>query len=119
MRDVYKACFEAGIKLGALYHQFTGMPVRIEFIKKLERIIEESVKSQPHVIQVEVKIDEKRVRNDYSKMGYAELKGEHLKVRLTVEVGNVRVSARLEYDSELKYPLMRLTDVVTEIPEDG
>ncbi len=117
MRDELKACFEAGIKLGALYHQFTGMPVRTEFIRETEKIIEESVKSQPHVIHAEVMIDEERLRKDYSRMGYAELRGEHLKVEITVRVGKATASARLEYDENLRYPLMKLTEVM-ERPED-
>ena len=37
------AAFEAGIKLGALYHQFVGSPVSPKTADSLERAIEESI----------------------------------------------------------------------------
>lgn len=36
-----RAVFEAGIKLGALYHQFVGTPINTEMLDGLSRIIEE------------------------------------------------------------------------------
>ena len=51
------AAFEAGIKLGALYHQFVGSPVSPKTADSLERAIEESISLQPYVRSVDVRID--------------------------------------------------------------
>ncbi len=118
MKDEFIACFEAGIKLGAVYHQFVGMPLKIEFIKDVERLMEESIKSQPYVVEAEVRINEGRVRRDYSEMGYSELRGEHLTVKVVVEVGKSRAEAILEYNESLRYPLMRLLSVTRGREED-
>jgi hypothetical protein len=108
------ALFEAGIKLGAVYHQFIGMPIRVEFIEEAEKIIAKSIASQPYVIDVNVDIDPEKVKKNYSDFGYAELKGEYLSVTVVVEYGGVRVTAGMDYDEEKEYPLMRIEKIESQ-----
>ncbi len=45
--DAQKACFEAGIKFGTLYHQFTGTPIKPASADSLERATEVAIENQP------------------------------------------------------------------------
>jgi hypothetical protein len=109
--DRDRALFEAGIKLGALYHQFIGTPVSTDTVDELERAIERSVSLQPWVSSVEVKIDREMVRESENKFNYCELRGEMLDVRVVVRYKAVEVHARVKYDEEMDYPLMRVEKV--------
>ena len=108
-----KALFEAGIKLGALYHQFIGTPVSTETVEDLEKTIERSVSIQPWVSSVEVKIDREKVRKceKKNKFQYCELSGEMLDVKVVVRYEAVEVHARVKYEEEMDYPLMRIEKV--------
>ncbi len=101
------AAFEAGIKLGALFHQFIGVPVAKKNVELLERAMESCIKLQPYVADAEVKIDRKKLE-DVSKFGYTSLSPEILKARVVVEFEGERVEAVLEWDEKLRYPLMKL-----------
>ncbi|MEM0330334.1 MAG: dihydroneopterin aldolase family protein, partial [Archaeoglobaceae archaeon] len=57
------ASFEAGIKLGALFHQFIGAPVSEKNAEILERAMESCLKLQPYVIEAKVSIDRKKLKN--------------------------------------------------------
>ncbi len=111
--DRDKALFEAGIKLGALYHQFIGTPVSTETLEKLERAIERSVSLQPWVSSVEVEIDREKVRlcENEQQFKYCELNGEMLDVKVVVRYADVEVHARMKYEEEMDYPLMRVETV--------
>ena len=61
--DRDNALFEAGIKLGALYHQFTGSPVNLNTVSSLEMAIQESISVQPYVEEISVKIDRDMLRS--------------------------------------------------------
>ena len=112
--DRDKALFEAGIKLGALYHQFIGTPVSTKTAKELETAIEKSVSLQPWVSAVKVKIDIEKVRKweRESPFKYCELQGEMLNVEVVVGYEDVEVHARIKYNEEMFYPLMRVEKVV-------
>jgi len=107
LRD--QAIFEAGIKLGALYHQFTGTPVSPESADSLERAIEDSIRNQPYVESIKVRIDREVLKKNINRFGYAELTGLMLEVELLVKVGDVRVHARMRVVDG--YPLMSLERV--------
>ena len=111
--DRDKALFEAGVKLGALYHQFIGTPVGTETVEELERAIERSVSLQPWVSSVEVKIDREKVRmcENENQFKYCELSGEMLDVKVVVRYEAVEVHARVKYEEEMDYPLMRVEKV--------
>jgi Uncharacterized protein conserved in archaea len=111
--DRDRALFEAGIKLGALYHQFTGTPVSTETVEELETTIERSVSLQPWVNFVEVRIDREKVHSceTDNHFNYCELRGEMLNVKVVVRYGNEEVHARVSYEAALDYPLMRVEKI--------
>lgn len=100
------AAFEAGIKLGALYHQFVGTPVSEETADSLERAIERSISLQPYVESVSVRIDRSMLRGNI--FGYSELSGKMIRAEIEIVYEEARVGAVLEYDPERDYPMMHL-----------
>ncbi|RZN37905.1 MAG: hypothetical protein EFT35_05450 [Methanophagales archaeon ANME-1-THS] len=108
-RDI--ALFEAGIKLGALYHQFIGTPVSMATVADLETAIERSVALQPWVSFVDVKIDRARVQRCENEFKYCELRGEMLDVTVVIRYKAVEVQARVKYEEEIDYPLMRIEKI--------
>ncbi|MDO9517820.1 MAG: dihydroneopterin aldolase family protein [Methanosarcinaceae archaeon] len=110
--DRDNALFEAGIKLGALYHQFTGSPVNLKTVESLENAIAQSISVQPFVEDITVSIDRDMVRSNLNdEFGYCELEGRMLDVRINVKYGLAKVRVALEFDAELKYPMMRIESV--------
>lgn len=101
------ASFEAGIKLGGLFHQFIGVPISEKNVEILEKAMESCVRLQPYVVDVEVKIDRKKLK-EKSSFGYCSLSPEMLKARVVVEFEGERVEAVLEWNEKLRYPLMKL-----------
>jgi hypothetical protein len=107
------ALFEAGIKLGALYHQFTGAPVNISTIDSLEQAIKESISVQPYVKKISVTIDRDMVTSRTGeKFKYCELEGRMLDVEARITFGNTTATVGLKYDQSLDYPLMHIIDIV-------
>ena len=109
-----KAGFEAGIKLGALFHQFVGVPVSEENAGIVEKVMERCVKLQPFVEKVRVEIDREMLRKKKSRFGYTSLYPEMLRAEVTVVCGKFRAVAKLEWKED--YPLMELVsiDVIDE-----
>ena len=110
--DRDNALFEAGIKLGALYHQFIGTPVSPETAEDLETAIRECVSLQPWVSSVDAKIDREMLRERANEFSYCELSGNMLDVTVVVRYKTVEVHARVKYEEELDYPLMRVEKVL-------
>lgn len=100
------AAFEAGIKLGALYHQFVGTPVSVKTADSLERAIERSISLQPYVKSVSVRIDRSMLSENV--FGYSELSGKMIRAVVEIVYEGARVRALLEYDPEKDYPMMHL-----------
>ena len=103
---VEKACFEVGIKLGAIFHQFVGLPISPENVEIVERAIESCVKLQPYVVSVNVKIDDEKLRRSLSSFGYTSLLPEMIKAEVVVEVEGSRVKGFLRWRDDLNSPLM-------------
>lgn len=108
--DRDRAAFEAGIKLGAIYHQFVGAPISRDTARHLERAIEAGTRVQPMVEDARVRIDRKRLR-PHGPYRYASLDGDTLAAEVTVRVGKAKATAVLRYVPELDYPLMYLKEV--------
>ena len=108
--DPQRACFEAGIKFGSLYHQFAGTPVSPESARSLERAMGEAIENQPHCESVDVEILDDRVREaiDHDH-GYAELTGRLMEVEMRVDYEGVAVRTRMEMEDG--YPRMKLVSV--------
>lgn len=104
-----EACFEAGIKLGALYHQFVGTPLSEASTKSLERAIEEAAESQRYVREASVSIE----GVEHNRFEYDELEGTMLNVCLVVEKDGVVVEASM--DEEDGYPMMRVDSVDDDV----
>ncbi len=111
---VAKAGFEAGIKLGAVFHQFIGLPISFENVEIIERAIESCVSLQPYVEEVKVEIDREVLRKCISGYGYATLSPEMLRVEVLVSVKeeNLRCKVRAKLEWIEDYPLMYLKEVV-------
>ncbi|MFC7019652.1 MULTISPECIES: dihydroneopterin aldolase family protein [Haloarcula] len=106
-----RACFEAGIKFGSLYHQFAGTPVSPASADSLARAMEEAIENQPHCEAVTVAFDDAALRAAIDEGGadYTELTGRFLEVRMVVDYeGTVVETSMAMVDG---YPLMRVDDV--------
>ena len=99
--------FEAGIKLGGIFHQYLGIPVSSSTAPGLAEAIERAVGLQPYVTSVEVRIDPSRgPRPGRGRFAYRYLTPEMLDVRIQLRDGTAHVEARLVHRPELRYPLM-------------
>ena len=108
--DPQRACFEAGVKFGSLYHQFAGTPVSPESARSLERAMAEAIENQPHCESVDVTILDDRVREAIEHdEGYAELTGRLMEVEMRVAYEGVAVRTRMEMEDG--YPRMKLVSV--------
>lgn len=106
-----RALFEAGVKMGTIYHQFVGMPVDGSNVDILEESIEKGILVQPYVRSVKVSIDRSQFRKKTDEYSYVSLTGNMLDVVLEIWIDGVTVKAEMRYDEELKYPLMYVSDV--------
>ncbi|MEF8779825.1 MAG: dihydroneopterin aldolase family protein [Haloferacaceae archaeon] len=105
-----RACFEAGIKFGSLYHQFAGTPVSPDSTRSLETAMAEAIENQPFCESVTVRIHDDRVREAIDhENGYTELTGSLMDVEMRVVYEEVTVDTRMELSDG--YPLMELVDV--------
>jgi dihydroneopterin aldolase len=101
--------FEAGVKLGGVFHQYLGMPVSARTAAGIARTIERAVALQPFVVWVRVRIDP-RVGGPVGRgpFAYAYLRAEMLDVIVRLRDGPEEVEARLAHRTDLRYPLMRV-----------
>jgi len=109
-----RAIFEAGIALGMVIHQFTGIPIKFkEEVKLLEKVIEYAILSQPFKSEakVNISIDIPKDDNPYS---YTTLKSRNLDVTIVTSYGKTKVKARLRYIPELDYNLAYIEDIIEE-----
>lgn len=110
--DAERAVFEAGIKLGTVYHQFVGAPISKNNVDVLEKSIAEGAKVQPFVKNAEVRIDRSRLREKSTEFDYLTLTGDMLDVRLTVKFRDVKVICEMKHIKEMNYPLMYVKRVI-------
>ena len=101
-----RAIFEGAISMGALFHQFVGTPVDKKKKKILEKSMEESLKLQPAIEDVEVEIRFDKLEESMTEFDYTSLTGDMLDVRIFTKVDNVKATIRIEFIEELNYPLM-------------
>jgi hypothetical protein len=106
--DSEAACFEAGIKFGALYHQFAGTPVSPESAPSLETAIEESIENQPFAESVSVEILTEELAEEIDH-GYTELTGRFMEVEIVVNHEGVEVVTSMAMEDG--YPLMKVESV--------
>jgi len=104
--DREKAAFEAGIKLGALYHQFVGTPISRETADSVEAAIEQAVSLQPCVTDVRVRLNRGMMVSN--RFGYSELAGKMFDAEVTTRVGTAVCRARLHLQGD--YPMMEIIE---------
>ncbi len=109
--DTERAAFEAGIKLGTLYHQFVGMPVGLRNVSEMEQLLEKAISIQPYVSKVAVRIKREMLPPVEEGYGYTSLTGNMLDARLVLKYEKSVITAEIKYMDELDYPLMYITDV--------
>ncbi|HXQ78758.1 MAG TPA: dihydroneopterin aldolase family protein [Thermoplasmata archaeon] len=101
--------FEAGIKLGGVFHQYLGIPVSNRTAGSLSRAIEAAVGLQPFVRRVTVHIQPDRGGPlGRGRFAYRYLTPEMLDVRVRLVDGPTGVEARLQHRPDLRYPLMKV-----------
>jgi hypothetical protein len=104
--------FEAGIKLGGVFHQYVGTPIAPRNAPGLARTIAEAIRLQPYVVGARVRLRPDRGgpvgRGRYA---YRYLTAEMLSVTVRLADLGVEVVARLEYVPALNYPLMTVVSV--------
>ncbi|MCI4335154.1 MAG: dihydroneopterin aldolase family protein [Thermoplasmata archaeon] len=101
--------FEAGIKLGGIFHQYLGIPVTPRTAPALARTIASAVELQPFVEKAQVRVDPKRGGPvGTGRYAYRYLTAEMLHVQVTLRDGPESVVVALEYRPELHYPLMHV-----------
>ena len=104
--DRERAIFEAGIKLGALYHQWVGTPIAQESAASVESAIEKAVILQPFVEEITVRLNRTLMQKNV--FGYSELSGLMFDVEIVTRVGFSYCRAALA--PENGYPLMRILE---------
>ncbi|KZX10211.1 dihydroneopterin aldolase family protein [Methanobrevibacter oralis] len=106
-----RAIFEGAISMGALFHQFVGVPVSKSSKKGLEKAIEESLSLQPAIENVEAEIKFDKLEENMSGFDYTSLSGDMLDVTIYTKVKNAEAKIRIEFIEELNYPLMYVEDI--------
>ena len=104
--------FEAGIKLGGVFHQYLGIPVSSRTAGSLARAIESAVGLQPFVRRVSVRIHPERGGPlGRGRFAYRYLVPEMLEVTVELVDGTSTVIANLRHRPDLRYPLMKVVRV--------
>lgn len=115
--DRERACFEIGIKLGALYHILCGLPISSNprVIESIEKGIEESISCQPYVKSVKININRDKIQGSKeTEFDYDELSGILIGATVVLEFNSVEVTAKVKWIEELKYPLMFIEKIKTK-----
>ncbi len=105
--DKERAIFEAGVKLGSIYHQYTGIPINDSNVDSLERAIEKAVAAQPFVTKVKIGIDRRKVGRAKPAYKYKTLLGDMMDVKVQIKYGKATVQGEMAWVSAMRYPLMR------------
>lgn len=110
--DRERAAFEAGIKMGSVYHQYLGAPVNETNVEALEGAIEAGVRVQPFVEDVRVRIARAKIRGRRgAPYRYYSVTGDMLDVWVRVRYNDVVAEAEMSWVPELRYPLMRIVQI--------
>ena len=110
-----RACFETGIKLGALYHILCGIPISSDedVISSLEKGIEKSISCQPYVKQIKINLARHLINGKKSdEFDYDEITGKIIRAELILEFEEVEITAKIDWVEDLEYPLMFIEKIV-------
>ena len=109
-----RAIFEGAISMGALFHQFVGTPVNKNTKNSLETSMEESLKLEPAIEDIDVTIRFDKLEESMTEFEYTSLTGDMLDVKIYTKVDNVQATIRIEFIEELNYPLMYVEDIIED-----
>ncbi|NMC05845.1 MAG: dihydroneopterin aldolase [Candidatus Lokiarchaeota archaeon] len=113
--DRERACFEAGIKLGAIFHSIVGLPVqnKASVVKAIEEGISASFKSQPYVedVRLRIHVDAGKRFTKQHDFDYTLIKEHMIDLELELLYKKVRISGRIQWVPELEYPLMFVKEI--------
>ena len=109
-----RACFETGIKLGALYHILCGIPISSDekTVKSIENGIEAAISCQPFVKNIKIQLNkDKIVGNQSTPFDYDEITGKIIRAEVLIEFESVEIAAKLDWVDDLQYPLMFIESI--------
>ena len=109
-----RACFESGIKLGALYHILCGIPISSnkEVISSIEKGIEAAISCQPYVKSVKVRLNRENIKGTKSNpFDYDEITGKVIRADLELVYENIDISAKIDWIKNMEYPLMYIEKI--------
>ena len=106
-----RALYEAGIKMGTIYHQFVGTPVNADTVGSLEEGIRSAISVQPYEEDVRIKNDRSSFKKDGDRYSYVSMTGDMIDAVVTIRIGDSKVTAEMRYDAEMGYPLMFVSDI--------
>jgi len=112
-----RAVFEAGVALGAIYHQLVGFPVsrNPNVLRLLSEAFSKAFSLQPYRVKTRVSIAADRLvskpEDSIPYRRYEALRGDQLNVEVETVYKGARVRVCLRYLPELGYPLMYVDDL--------
>jgi hypothetical protein len=109
LSDRERACFETGIKLGALYHILCGIPISSDdnVIKSIEKGIEAAISCQPYVKSINLNLDRNKIVGDKStEFDYDEITGKIIRAEIVLEYDSIEILAKIDWVESMQYPLM-------------
>lgn len=112
-----RACFESGIKLGALHHILCGIPVssNIKVISSIEKGIEAAISCQPYVKSVKVNLAQNKIKGGKANpFDYDEITGKHIRAQVIVEYESVEIVAKIDWVEDMQYPLMFIEKITSK-----
>ncbi len=104
-----RACFESGIKLGALYHILCGIPIHSDenIIQSIEKGIEAAISCQPFVKSVKINLDRGKIIGEKStEFDYDEISGKIIRAELIIQFESIEIVAKVDWVENMQYPLM-------------
>ena len=117
LSDRERACFETGIKLGALYHILCGIPISSneDIIKSIEKGIESAVSCQPYVKSVKINLDKEKIKGEKAtQFDYDEITGKIIRAEIILEYESIEILAKIDWVENLQYPLMFIEKISEE-----
>ncbi|MBD3197207.1 MAG: hypothetical protein GF317_19290 [Candidatus Lokiarchaeota archaeon] len=109
-----RACFEIGIKLGALYHILCGIPISSNpnVISSIQEGIASAISCQPYVKQVKIDLNTTHIKGEKKdQYDYDEITGKIIRAMIEVEYERVKVIAKVDWKKSLEYPLMFIESI--------
>lgn len=112
--DRDRAVFEAGIALGMVMHQFSGIPVRSRSdLEVVEETIKRAILAQPFRSNARVKLRTK-LSGDTGVYSYSTVKTRDMDICVEVCYGKARVKACVKHFEDLDFNLAFIEDIVEE-----